>query len=154
MNRDKIFRDYLTAARAGTRQHIAPDGSMHLVPVAWHERVLLLLERVPVASKLKVVRRAVLRHQAENRRVVRAFVGQLEKTYPGSPIPGEVARKVLRLDNTGIASSKRMLARINREVMAYEAIMALSASPLLETTLSRQLAICRGSSGSRGQSAS
>lgn len=149
---------FLTAVHPGQRLGVMGDGVLGSVPVSGWERLLLWLSTVPVLGRLRVLQRAAKRMELANQQVVQTFVRQLEKIYPGSPIPREVSHKLLQSPGARLCSARgvdpELLASINQKVHAYQAVLVLTACPVLERTLSAQLAICRGSSAAPGPAAS
>jgi hypothetical protein len=151
MNRDNMLQDQLTAVRVEGAVRISQASKQYSCGVG---REFVLLRRVPLASKLSATDYLWQWRQGVQRKLVWACADELEKIYPGSPIPGEVARRVLRQQHRNAQGRAEMLERLRKDVRTYQAILALSACPVLEQTLSQQLAICRGSSGYPDQSAS
>lgn len=153
MNQDNTIKSFLTSVHPTERLALTEDGEPCRATTPFSDRALILLGRLPVMSKLQVVCQASERVEGANRRVVQAFVGQLERIYPGSPIPRDVAQKHLRQHHLKLKAAHgvdpQLLADINQEVHTYQAILALSSSPVLDRTLSQQLAICQGSSSSQ-----
>lgn len=147
----------LTAVRPGQRLGVLGDGMLCSVPVSAREKLLLWLSTVPVLGRHRVLQRAARRMERANQQVVQTFVRQLEKIYPGSPIPREVSHKLLQSPGAKLCSARgvdpALLASINQKVHAYQAVLAMTACPALERTLSAQLAICRGSSAVPGPAA-
>lgn len=154
MSKDNTIKSFLTSVHPTERLALTEGGELCRATIPLSDRALVLLGRLPVISKLRVVCHASERIEGANRRVVQAFVGQLERIYPGSPIPRDVTQKYLRKYRLKLKAARgvdpQLLADINQEVHAYQAILALSSSPELDRTLSQQLAICRGSSDSQG----